>query len=95
MAQTKVARKLAAIVAADVAGYSRLMSTDEAGTLSALHRHSIELFDPLIGEHGGRVARLSHIFPEFCLGDLRRWPFRDPGFWEHFVGGLAEAGLPQ
>jgi adenylate cyclase len=46
---------LAAIVAADVAAYSRLMSQDEVGTLRALTAHR-EVMDCLIGEHGGRIA---------------------------------------
>ena len=48
-------RKLAAIFAADVAGYSRLMSLDEAGTLRTLEAHR-EIMDRLIAEHGGRIA---------------------------------------
>ena len=49
-------RKLAAIVAADVAGYSRLIGQDEEGTLRALRAHRKELIDGLIEEHGGRIA---------------------------------------
>jgi len=49
-------RRLAAIVAADVAGYSRLVGQDEDGTLSALRAHRDELIDPQIARHGGRVA---------------------------------------
>jgi adenylate cyclase len=49
-------RRLAAIVAADVAGYSRLIGVDEEGTLRTLRAHRSELIDPLIAEHGGRVA---------------------------------------
>ncbi len=49
-------RRLAAIVAADVAGYSRLVGLDEEGTLRSLHAHREELLDPLIAEHGGRIA---------------------------------------
>ena len=49
-------RRLAAIVAADVAGYSRLVGADEEGTLAALRAHRAELIDPLIAEHGGRIA---------------------------------------
>jgi len=52
----RVQRRLAAIVAADVAGYSRLVGADEEGTLSALRAHRAELLDPLIEEHGGRIA---------------------------------------
>ena len=49
-------RRLAAIVAADVAGYSRLVGQDEEGTLRALRAHRAELIDPLIEAHGGRIA---------------------------------------
>ncbi len=50
-------RRLAAIVSADVVGYSRLMGADEAGTLGALRAHRSELIDPLIAEHGGRIVK--------------------------------------
>ena len=50
-------RKLAAIVAADVVGYSRLMGADEVGTLAALRAHRSELLDPLIERHGGRIVK--------------------------------------
>jgi adenylate cyclase len=49
-------RRLAAIVAADVAGYSRLVGRDEEGTLKALGSHRRDVIDPLIAAHGGRVA---------------------------------------
>ena len=52
-----VTRKLAAILAADVAGYSRLMSTDDEGTLERLKAHQRELIDAKIAEHHGRIAR--------------------------------------
>ena len=48
MAEERVKRKLAAILAADVVGYSRLMGADEAGTLSALKRHREAIFDPAV-----------------------------------------------
>jgi adenylate cyclase len=51
----RVARRLAAIFAADVAGYSRLMGQDEVGTLRALTAHR-EIMDQLIVDHGGRIA---------------------------------------
>src|SRR5215470_645102 len=50
-------RRLAAIVSADVAGYSRLMGRDESGTLAALKAHRRELIDPKIAEYGGRVVK--------------------------------------
>jgi adenylate cyclase len=51
----RVERRLAAIFAADVAGYSRLMNQDEVGTLRTLTAHR-KIMDGLIAEHGGRVA---------------------------------------
>jgi adenylate cyclase len=53
----RVERKLAAILAADVAGYSRLMGADEAGTLAQLKAHRHELIDPKIAEHRGRAVK--------------------------------------
>ncbi|MBV8120378.1 MAG: adenylate/guanylate cyclase domain-containing protein, partial [Alphaproteobacteria bacterium] len=50
-------RRLAAILAADVAGYSRLMGEDEEGTLAALRRVRSELGDPKIAEHRGRIVK--------------------------------------
>ena len=51
-------RRLAAIMAADVVGYSRLMGVDEVGTLDTLKRHRLELIEPAIAEHRGRVVKL-------------------------------------
>jgi adenylate cyclase len=50
-------RRLAAILAADVAGYSRLMGADEEGTLERLKAHRRELFDPKIKQHRGRIVK--------------------------------------
>src|SRR6266700_579092 len=50
-------RRLAAILAADVAGYSRLMGSDEVGTLECLKTHRRALLDPKIGEHRGRIVK--------------------------------------
>jgi adenylate cyclase len=50
-------RRLAAILAADVAGYSRLMGADEEGTHERLKAHRCELIDPKIGEHSGRIVK--------------------------------------
>jgi len=52
-----IERKLAAILAADVSGYSRLMSSDEEGTLMRLKSHRRELIDPKITEHNGRIVK--------------------------------------
>jgi adenylate cyclase len=51
-------RRLAAILSADVAGYSALMEADEAGTLERLKRNRTRVFDPCVAEHGGRVVKL-------------------------------------
>ena len=50
-------RRLAAIVAADVVGYSRLMGRDESGTLAALKALRREVVDPPIAAHGGRIVK--------------------------------------
>jgi TolB-like protein/class 3 adenylate cyclase/Tfp pilus assembly protein PilF len=52
-----MARKLAAIIAADVVSYSRLMGVDEAETLAALKTHRRDLIDPNIAEHQGRIVK--------------------------------------
>jgi class 3 adenylate cyclase len=53
--KARVERRLAAILAVDVAGYSRLMGADEEGTLAALRAVRRELGDPKIAEHRGRI----------------------------------------
>ena len=58
MARENAGRRLAAILSADVVGYSRLMGIDEAGTLDALRAHRAELIDPTIVEHNGRIVKL-------------------------------------
>src|SRR5215813_5048307 len=50
-------RRLAAIVSADIAGYSRLMGRDESGTLAALKALRLEVLDPAIATHGGRIVK--------------------------------------
>jgi adenylate cyclase len=50
-------RRLCAILAADVAGYSRLMGADESGTLAALTAHRRELIDPAVAAHIGRIVK--------------------------------------
>ena len=57
LATERVERKLAAVLAADVAGYSRLMGADEEGTLAQLKAHRREVIDPKIGEHNGRIVK--------------------------------------
>lgn len=50
-------RRLSAILAADVAAYSRLMGADEEGTLARLNSHHRELIAPKIREHRGRIVK--------------------------------------
>src|SRR6266404_2536230 len=75
-------RRLAAILAVDVAGYSRLMGADEEGTHERLKAHRRELVDPKIGEHSGRIVKTTGdgILAEFpsvvdavrCAAELQR-----------------------
>src|SRR3989441_3953399 len=55
--QDRVERRLTAILAADVAGYSRLMGANEEGTLAQLKAHRRALVDPKIAEHRGRIVK--------------------------------------
>lgn len=57
MVEERVERRLAAILAADVVGYSRLMEADEERTLSVLRQHRRELFDPTVAKYGGRIFK--------------------------------------
>ena len=67
LATERVERKLAAILAADIAGYSRLMGADEEGTLERLKAHRRQLLDPKIKEHRGRIVKTT--------GDGMLWNF--------------------
>jgi adenylate cyclase len=85
MSQT---RRLAAILAADVAGYSRLMGEDEEGTLAALKAIRRELADPKIKEHRGRIVKTTGdgLLLEFasvvdavrCAVEVQRMAERNP-----------------
>jgi adenylate cyclase len=57
MAEARIERRLAAILAADVVGYSRLMGADEEGTLARLNAHRREFLEPTIAEHRGRIVK--------------------------------------
>ena len=59
MTGERVTRRLAAILAADVAGYSRLMGRDENGTLTRLKAHRTERLEPTLARHGGRLVKLT------------------------------------
>jgi len=58
MGEQRAQRRLAAILAADVAGYTRLMEQDEADTFARLRAHRKELFEPEIGKYQGRIFKL-------------------------------------
>jgi adenylate cyclase len=58
MSEEHVQRRLAAILAADVVGYSRLMEANEERTLGALRQHRREFFDPTVVKHGGRIFKV-------------------------------------
>jgi adenylate cyclase len=57
MAEERIARRLAAILAADVVGYSRMMGADEEGTLAAIKAVRRELLHPKVAEHQGRIVK--------------------------------------
>jgi TolB-like protein/class 3 adenylate cyclase len=59
MVEKRAERRLAAILAADVVGYSRLMERDEAGTLAALKARRKEVLEPLVAKHQGRIFKVS------------------------------------
>jgi adenylate cyclase len=78
-----VERRLAAILAADMAGYSRLMGLDEAGTAQALREHRAAA-DPLIAQHGGRIVKTT--------GDGVLIEFSSVGRSRPICDGVAKAG---
>ena len=57
MVEDRIHRRLAAVLAADIVGYSRLMAADEAKTLARLKAHRADLIDPKISEHQGRIVK--------------------------------------
>ncbi len=58
MEAERTIRRLAAILVADVVGYSGLMAADEAGALAALNRHREVAFDSVVARHNGRIVKL-------------------------------------
>jgi adenylate cyclase len=87
MSEDALERRLTAILAADVVGYSRLMGVDEAGTLASVNRHRTELIEPAIASHNGRLVKLlgDGLLVEFasvvnavaCAVDIQRGIARD------------------
>ena len=58
MAGERAQRRLAAILATDVVGYSRLVEKDETGTLAALRQRRESILEPLVAQHQGRIVKL-------------------------------------
>ncbi|MGY8680882.1 adenylate/guanylate cyclase domain-containing protein [Bradyrhizobium sp. UFLA05-153] len=96
-------RRLAAVLAADMVGYSRLMEADEAGTLARLKTHRIELIDPVISRNRGRIIKTTGdgLLVEFhsvvdavlCAAEVQRRMGRRnadvaPGRWIQFRIGI-------
>ena len=67
MVKDLVQRRLAAVMAADVVGYSRLMGQDEAGTLAALKARRKDVLEPIVARHRGRIFKVmgDGVFVEF------------------------------
>jgi TolB-like protein len=57
MAAPRIQRRLAGVLAADVAGFARLMEHDESGTFARLRAHRAEVFEPLVADHRGRIVK--------------------------------------
>ena len=75
MAEERLERRLAAILAADAVGYSRLMRADEAGSRSRFNAHIDELINPRISEHRGRIVKTTG---DGLLGEFRYFRFMGP-----------------
>jgi adenylate cyclase len=103
MARPGPERRLAAVVAADMVGYSRLMEVDEAGTLARLKTHRIELIDPAIAKNRGRIIKTTGdgVLVEFqsvvdavvCAAEIQRRMMRrnadvPPARWIQFRVGI-------
>ena len=74
MAEERVQRRLAAILAADVVGYSRLMEADEEGTLARMKTLRKDVIEPKIANHGGRIFKTTGdgFLAEFGFPQTRR-----------------------
>lgn len=104
MAEDRTQRRLAAILAADVVGYSRLMEADESGTLERLKALRAELFAPTTAAFGGRIFKItgdgalaefpSAVDAVLCAVALQRMGYFSPNM-EHVFDGLRRAGMPE
>ena len=87
MAEERAQRRLAAILAADVVGYSRLIGADEAGTLAALRDVWTKRFNPAVAAHHGRIVK--------TMGDGALIEFASAEDRDRIVEDLRKAGLPE
>ncbi len=94
MAEPGEQRRLAAIFAADMVGYSRLMEADERGTISRQKVHRSELIDPKIAEW--EAQEILGLEPGFSLSrERRRVIFQKGDDMDRYIAGLRKAGLPE
>ncbi len=100
VARQGVERRLAAVLSADVVGYSRLMGEDEAGTLAVLKAHRAECIDPEIAAYHGRIVKLmgdggalvefpSVVDAVVCAGATNIWRTHAVGEGGNFRGSHA------
>src|SRR5215470_16197824 len=101
----RVERRLAAILAADVAGYSRLIGADEGGTLERLRALRRELLDPKIAEHHGRLVKttgdgllveFASVVDAHCAARSKcsaRWPGATPARQPIIASSFASASI--
>lgn len=91
----RIERRLATIMAMNVAGYNRLMGIDEVGTLNALKDHRRERIDPTIARHNGRVFAFPQAIAEARLA-IAQWQNdlgRNPeGSWLALIAAESENG---
>jgi class 3 adenylate cyclase len=88
VATDRVERRLTAILAADVAGYSRLVGEDEEGTLAQLKGHRRALVDPQIAKHRGRIVKTTGdgMLAEFAsVVDALRCAVETSGVWRSAI----------
>jgi hypothetical protein len=92
LSSERVERRLTAILAADVAAYSRLTGLDEEGTHAQLQDHLRFLVDPKIAEH----PQLRRMNPTLSISSIEDFlPFRRPEDLARYEEGLRKAGLPE
>ncbi len=98
-----VQKRLSAILAADVAGYTRLMEKDTDGTVSAWKSACEDIIDPAVSSHLGRGedarqawAGALEVHPDYSLAQKAKiLPYKNPEDWKRFVEGLEKAGIKE